>query len=220
MSAIGKKKAKPRTQNTDRWMRALALSAQSVERQLRGGFVVRGGFANGLRNAHEELEGMHQRRPFTQHELDELLEVAVKAHHLGQGQHFSRVPQNTQGTINLLVLWGACTDKVRNYMDMYPNKYGYIKELYAGEKPLYSTELKPVLMFTKTELRESAAQITGMGPQRTEKIWRMMPFSSAFHATGDSAIELILSKLVESRGLESMHFYMEEHKKAQHAVKR
>ena len=79
-------------------------------------------------------------------------------------------------------------------------------------KPLYSTELKPVLMFTKTELRESAAQIKGIGPQRTEKIWRMMPFSSAFHEADDWEVEYILMKLVELRGLESMHFYMEEYK--------
>ena len=215
MSAIGKKKAKPRTQNADQWMRALALSAQSVERQLRGGFVVRGGFANGLRNAHEELEGMHQRRPFTQHELDELLEVAVKAHHNKDGDD-----HNTKATINLLVRLGACKDKVRYYVDMYPNKYGYIKELWVEEKPLFPTEWKPVLMFTKTELHESAAQIKGMGPQRTEKIWRMMPFSSTnvLHTTRDSAIEPILMKLVELRGLESIHFYMEEYKARQQAL--
>ena len=79
-------------------------------------------------------------------------------------------------------------------------------------KPLYSTELKPVLMFTKTELRESAAQIKGIGPQRTEKIWRMMPFSSAFHEADDWEVEYILMKLVELKGLDCKHFYMEEHK--------
>ena len=150
---------------------------------------------------------MHQRRPFTQHELDELLEVAVKAHHKGGDD-----PHNTKATINLLVRLGACKDKVRYYVDMYPNKYGYIKELWAEEKPLFSTEWKPVLMFTKTELYESAAQIKGMGPQRTEKIWRMMPFSSAFHATDDYEVEYILTKIVELRGLHWKHFYMEEHK--------
>ena len=167
------------------------------------------------RNAHDELEGMHQRRPFRQNELNELLEAAVKAHHCGGDD-----PHNTKATINLLVRWGACKDKVRNYLDMYPNKYGYIKELWAEEKPLFPTEWKPVLMFTKTELRESAAQIKGMGPQRTEKIWRMMPFSSTnvFQTTGDSAIELILMKLVELRGLESIHFYMEEYKARKQAL--
>ena len=86
------------------------------------------------------------------------------------------------------------------------------QELWAEEKPLFSTEWKPVLMFTKTELYESAAQIKGMGPQRTEKIWRMMPFSSAFHATDDYEVEYILTKIVELRGLHWKHFYMEEHK--------
>ena len=159
------------------------------------------------RNAHDELEGMHQRRPFRQNELNELLEAAVKAHHCGGDD-----PHNTKATINLLVRWGACKDKVRNYLDMYPNKYGYIKELWAEEKPLFPTEWKPVLMFTKTELRESAAQIKGMGPQRTEKIWRMMPFSSAFHEADDWEVEYILMKLVELKGLDCKHFYMEEHK--------
>ena len=94
------------------------------------------------------------------------------------------------------------------------------QELWAEEKPLFSTEWKPVLMFTKTELYESAAQIKGMGPQRTEKIWRMMPFSSTnvLHTTRDSAIEPILMKLVELRGLESIHFYMEEYKARQQAL--
>ena len=88
-------------------------------------------------------------------------------------------------------------------------------QLYAEEKPLFSTEWKPVLMFTKTELCDSAAQIKGLlgtAPQRTEEIWRMMPFSSAFHATDDWQVEYILMKLVELRGLHWKHFYMEEHK--------
>ena len=80
------------------------------------------------------------------------------------------------------------------------------------EKPLYTTRWKPVLMFTKAELKKSAALIDGMGPKRTEKIWESMPFEHTICGAykGDHAIQYILLKLVESRGLPHHHYHNEE----------
>ena len=77
------------------------------------------------------------------------------------------------------------------------------------EKPLYTTRWKPVLMFTKAELKKSAALIDGMGPKRTEKIWQSMPFEYTICGAykGDYAIQYILLKLVESRGLPYHHYH-------------
>ena len=80
------------------------------------------------------------------------------------------------------------------------------------EKPLYTTRWKPVLMFTKAELKKSAALIDGMGPKRTEKIWQAMPFEHTIDGAykGDYEIQYILSRLVKSRGLPYLHYHNEE----------